>query len=68
MSWREECCFPIKAPTKLGFGSFVIRDMAELSLEAKIDLDFSPLGLCWRLQCAAANVVEGAIPAVKNAA
>jgi PAS domain S-box-containing protein len=68
MSWREVCCFSVKEPTKRGFGSFVIRDMAGLSLEAKIDLDFSPLGLCWRLECAAANVLEGGISAVRNAA
>jgi len=41
----------------------VISRMAMESLDAKVDLDFAPEGLSWRLQCAAKEVGDGNRPA-----
>jgi two-component sensor histidine kinase len=61
MSWCERCTDSITAPSKLGFGSSVISSLAEMSLGAKVDLDFPPTGLTWQLICAAVEVLEGGI-------
>jgi PAS domain S-box-containing protein len=58
MSWREQGGPPVAAPAKRGFGSTVISRMAMESLDAKVDLDFAPEGLSWRLQCAAKEVID----------
>ncbi|MGO9458509.1 MAG: PAS domain S-box protein [Rhodomicrobium sp.] len=63
ISWRESGGPPVVAPSKQGFGSTVVCDLAESSLEAKVELNFAPAGLTWRLQCPAAEVVDGAVPA-----
>lgn len=63
LSWREQGVHPITAPCKRGFGSAVICEMAELSLDAKVELDFPATGLIWRLQCPAAQVLEESNPA-----
>jgi PAS domain S-box-containing protein len=60
MSWREQGKSPIEAPSKRGFGSTVICKMAELSLTAKVDLEFPAPGLSWRLQCPADQVLQEA--------
>ncbi len=59
MSWREECAHPITAPSKLGFGSSVISSIAEMSLGAKVELNFPATGLVWQLSCAAAEISDG---------
>jgi two-component sensor histidine kinase len=61
IAWREHCANPIAAPCKQGFGSAVIGSMAEMSLGAKVELNFPASGLTWRLQCAAEEIVEGRI-------
>jgi PAS domain S-box-containing protein len=58
MSWRERGVHPIAAPSNRGFGSTVICDMVELSLGAKVDLDFPATGLIWRLRCPAGKVLK----------
>ncbi len=58
MSWREQGAHPITAPSKRGFGLAVICEMAELSLNAKVELNFPSTGLIWRLRCPAAEVLE----------
>ena len=56
------------APAQTGFGSIVISRMAEMSLEANVELNFASDGLIWRIQCPIEKVLEGNIPAiVKNA-
>jgi hypothetical protein len=32
--------------------------MAERSVDGKVDLDYAPSGLTWRLTCPAANALE----------
>jgi PAS domain S-box-containing protein len=58
MSWREVGVRPVAAPSKRGFGSTVIREMAEMSLDAKVELDFPATGLTWRLRCAAGQLLK----------
>ncbi|MGA7323568.1 MAG: PAS domain S-box protein, partial [Rhodomicrobium sp.] len=59
MSWREEGGPPVSVPCHSGFGSTVICHLAEMSLDAKIDLGFAVTGLSWRLSCRAEDVLEG---------
>jgi PAS domain S-box-containing protein len=66
--WREDCECPVTPPSKRGFGSTVICQMAEHNLGAKVDLAFPASGLNWRLQCAAAQILGEShpIPITKN--
>jgi two-component sensor histidine kinase len=57
ISWREQGGPPVVAPARRGFGSTVIKSMAELSLDGTVQLDFAPSGLMWRLACPAARVL-----------
>ncbi|MGO9986215.1 MAG: PAS domain S-box protein [Rhodomicrobium sp.] len=50
ISWRELGGPPVTAPAKRGFGSTVISRMAKEGLDAKVNLDFAPAGLVWRLE------------------
>ncbi len=59
MRWCEQGGPSASAPSRSGFGSMVICELAESSLNAKVDLDFTKTGLNWRLRCPAAGVVEG---------
>jgi hypothetical protein len=36
----------------------VMEAMAERSVDGKVDLDYAPSGLTWRLACPAANALE----------
>jgi PAS domain S-box-containing protein len=58
MRWVEQNAYPITAPSKRGFGSTVISDLAERSLGAKVELDFLATGLSWQLQCPAYEVLQ----------
>jgi len=58
MSWTEQEGPPVSAPKRRGFGTIVIETMAERSVDGKVDLDYAPSGLIWRLTCAAANALE----------
>jgi PAS domain S-box-containing protein len=58
MRWREQGGRPVAPPSKQGFGSTVIREMAELSLDAKVELAFPASGLIWQLQCPATQILQ----------
>jgi PAS domain S-box-containing protein len=58
MSWSERAARPIMAPRQSGFGSTVIREMAELSLDANVELAFPSAGLIWRMKCPPAQILE----------
>jgi PAS domain S-box-containing protein len=58
MSWIERGGPPVVAPAHRGFGSTVIKSMAELSLDGEIQLDFAPSGLMWRLACPATKILD----------
>ncbi|MBX3500354.1 MAG: response regulator [Alphaproteobacteria bacterium] len=57
MSWLERSGPPVAAPERRGFGSTVIKSMAELSLDASVELDFASSGLTWRLACPTTRVL-----------
>src|SRR6266404_6778263 len=58
MSWTEREGPLVSAPTRRGFGTIVMEAMAERSVDGKVDLDYPPSGLTWRLTCPAANALE----------
>jgi two-component sensor histidine kinase len=51
MSWTERDGPPVSAPKRRGFGSIVMEAMAARSVDGKVDLDYAPSGLTWRLTC-----------------
>jgi PAS domain S-box-containing protein len=62
MCWSERGGPPVSAPSQQGFGSTVISRMAVESLDAKVELGFPAMGFFWRLECPAAEVIEGDAP------
>jgi PAS domain S-box-containing protein len=58
ISWIERGGPPVVAPTHRGFGSTVIKSMAELSLDGEVQLEFAPSGLIWRLACPATKILD----------
>ncbi len=63
LSWSESGGPRVAAPDRKGFGSTVICQLAEMNLEAIVDLDFAETGLIWRLQCPAREVLDDRHPA-----
>jgi PAS domain S-box-containing protein len=58
MSWTE-CGGPaVFVPPRRGFGTVVMQEMAERSVDGKVDLDYAPSGVTWHLTCPAANALE----------
>ena len=60
ISWMERGGPPVVAPTSRGYGSTVIKSMAELNLDGEVQLHFASTGLNWRLACPATKILEGA--------
>jgi hypothetical protein len=58
MSWVERDGPPVSAPKRRGFGTVVMQEMAEDSVDGTIDLEYAPSGLTWRLTCPAENTLE----------
>jgi len=58
ISWSERGGPPVEVTPQRGYGSTVIRSMAELSFDGQVQLDFAPSGLFWRLMCPAARMLE----------
>jgi len=58
ISWIERDGPPIIAPTRLGFGTKVIKDMIELGFDGEVKLDYEPSGLSWRLVCPVTKILE----------
>src|SRR6266446_4283161 len=58
MSWTEREGPLVSAPKRRGFGTIVMEAMAARSVDGKVDLDYAPSGLTWRLTCPAANALE----------
>lgn len=56
MDWREMGGPPVKPPSRKGFGSTVVRSLAESSLNAEVELDFPATGLVWTLRCSIASI------------
>jgi PAS domain S-box-containing protein len=58
ISWTERDGPPVSPPQRRGFGTIVMKEMAERSLDGKVDLDYAPSGVTWRLTCPAAKALE----------
>jgi PAS domain S-box-containing protein len=58
MSWTERDGPPVSAPQRRGFGTMVMKEMAERSVDGKVDLEYAPSGVKWRLTCPAGNALE----------
>jgi two-component sensor histidine kinase len=58
MSWTERDGPPVRPPACKGFGTTVIDAMASRTLGAEVQIDYTPLGLVWRLTSPAANALE----------
>lgn len=66
MGWSERDGPRVDEPARRGFGSTVVKTMAESSLDGAVDLDFARTGLRWRLVCPSSKVLEK--PAAPRAA
>jgi two-component sensor histidine kinase len=58
MSWTERNGPSVSPPERRGFGSTVVDAMAKRTVDGKVELDYAPSGLVWRLTCPAANALE----------
>jgi PAS domain S-box-containing protein len=58
MTWTERDGPQVCPPQRRGFGTVVMQQMAERSVDGKVDLDYAPSGVTWRLTCPAAKVLE----------
>ncbi len=57
MSWTERDGPPVSPPARSGFGTVVMKAMAERSVGGAVDLDYAPSGVSWRLTCPAASAL-----------
>jgi two-component sensor histidine kinase len=58
--WIERGGPPVVAPSHRGFGSTVIKSVAEESLEGQVQLNFIRSGLLWQLICPARRILAAA--------
>ena len=58
MSWTERDGPPVSAPQRRGFGTIVMQEMAQRSMDGEVDLHYAPSGVTWRLTCPAVNALE----------
>jgi PAS domain S-box-containing protein len=60
VSWTERDGPQVCPPQRRGFGTVVMKEMAERSVGGTVDLDYAPAGVTWRLVCPALNALEPA--------
>jgi two-component sensor histidine kinase len=58
MSWTGRGGPRVSGPNRRGFGTVVMKEMAERSVDGKVDLEYVPSGVNWRLTCPAVNALE----------
>jgi PAS domain S-box-containing protein len=58
MRWTERDGPPVSAPRWRGFGTVVMKEMTERSVDGKVDLEYAPSGVTWSLTCQAVNALE----------
>jgi two-component sensor histidine kinase len=58
MNWTEREGPPVSAPKRSGFGTTVMKAMAEHSVQGTAELDYAPSGLTWSLTCPAASALD----------
>lgn len=52
--WREKGGPPVEPPEREGFGTTLMRDVPQRSLDAKVSMDYDGTGICWTLETSAA--------------
>jgi PAS domain S-box-containing protein len=57
ITWAEREGPPVSPPKRRGFGITVMEAMTERSLGGKVDLDYAPSGMIWRLTCPTVNAL-----------
>ena len=50
IDWREEGGPAVSPPARTGFGTTLIRDVPIRMLQAQVNLDYRPEGVCWSLE------------------
>ncbi len=58
MTWVESNGPPVQVPSRVGFGSSIVKSMLQASLGCEITLEFAPSGIIWTLHCAPSKVLE----------
>jgi PAS domain S-box-containing protein len=58
MSWTEREGPPVSPPERRGFGTTVMKATTERSVDGKVDLDYAPSGVTWRLTCPTTSALE----------
>jgi two-component sensor histidine kinase len=58
LSWTERGGPNVTPPSRRGFGSTVVKTMAESSLDGDVNLEFAHAGLRWRVVCPSSKVLE----------
>jgi len=58
VGWTEREGPSVSAPQKLGFGTIVMKAMAERSLDGTVFLDYPPSGVMWCLTCPVPNALS----------
>ena len=57
-TWIERDGPAVSPPQRRGFGTIVMQEMAERSLASRVELDYAPSGVTWRLTWPTAKVLE----------
>jgi PAS domain S-box-containing protein len=58
MTWTEHDGPPVSPPHRRGFGTVVMKEMVERSVDGRVELDCPPSGVTWRVSCPAVNALE----------
>jgi len=58
LTWRESGGPPVVKPAQRSFGSRVVVDMTAVTLSGKVDLEYLPDGVVWRLDAPAEIVID----------
>jgi two-component sensor histidine kinase len=61
VSWTERGGPPVFPPERRGFGTVVMKEMAERSVDGRVDLEYAPSGVTWRLTCPATTALVSTI-------
>ena len=58
LNWQEDGGPPVTPPGRKGFGHSVVQRLVARSLDGKVDLDFKPAGVVWRLEIPRAHIMQ----------
>lgn len=66
LSWQEQNGPTVHPPRRGGFGTEVMVEMVEHALDAKVHLDYNPIGASWRVSAPVKTVVSGTLNGLKS--